>query len=63
MEQDDEYYKVKSSFLLMSASESKIRGACYKIKYTSIWKLLSPLTAGGFIQGSHLEYQFQQNTS
>lgn len=36
MEQGDEYYKLKSDFILMSASESKIGDACYKIKFISV---------------------------
>lgn len=52
-----EYDKLKSDSLLMSASESKIGGACYKTKYV-YENLPSNIIAGVFIQSSHLLCNF-----
>lgn len=56
MEKGDEYYKLKSHFLLVSASDSEPGGgggACYKIKCISE-DLPSPIIAGIFTQASHV---------
>ena len=62
MEEGDNYYKLKSHFLLMSASDFEPGGACYKIKYISE-NLPFPIIAGVFTQSSHMVYNFYRNTS
>lgn len=38
MKEGDEHYKLKSGFLLISASQSKTGGPCHKIESISIWE-------------------------
>ena len=63
MGEGDEYYKLKSHFLLVSASDSDPGGMPATKSSIFLRNLPSPIIARVFTQASHVVYNFYWNTS